>query len=100
MQGASIIFFAMFSAVLAGTYVGIRREWASPAVVAGGGVVLSMATMAMVSLANGNSPLHAIVVGVLMGGLFSGATIAIAWYYHSKELRARYASEQVEEVQS
>ena len=29
-------------------------------------------------------------IGILLGGVFSGATLAVAWYFHKNELRTRY----------
>jgi hypothetical protein len=94
MQGSAFIFFALFALVLAGMYLAIRRQWAAPGLVAGGGVVLSIIFMTLMSLAQGNAVLQALLVGILVGGLFSGATLAIAWYFHSNELRARYGQEE------
>jgi hypothetical protein len=56
------------------------------------GVVLSMILMTLFSLAQNNLPIQAIIVGVLLGGLFSGATLAAAWYFHSNEMRSHYAN--------
>lgn len=91
MQGLAFLFFIIFAAVLVAMYVGIRRELAGPGLIAGVGVILSMILMVLVSLAQENSLIQAIVVGILVGGLFSGVTLAVAWYFHSNELRARYA---------
>lgn len=90
MQGTALIFFALFALVLAGMYLGIRRQWAAPGMIAGAGVMLSIIFMVLVSLAQGNGVLQAVLVGLLVGGLFSGATLAVAWYFHSNEMRARY----------
>ena len=94
MQGASWIFFIVFAGVLVITYLAIRREWASPVVVSAVSVLGSIIAMTLVSLAQGNSIIQAIIVGIVVGSVFSGATLAIAWYFHSNELRARYAAEQ------
>ena len=85
------IIFVVFAVLLAGIYLSIRRQWLSPALTAGLGVVASMFTMTLFSLAQGNVPVQAIIVGILLGGLFSGATLAIAWYFHSNEMRACYS---------
>jgi len=97
MQGSALIFFALFALVLAGMYLGIRRSWASPGIVAGFGVLLSIIFMVLMSLAQGNSVVQAVLVGILVGGLFSGATLAVAWYFHSNEMRARYSQEQYQQ---
>lgn len=72
-------------------YLSIRRGWFAPGMTAAVGVILSMIVMVMISLAQNNLPIQAIVVGILVGGVFSGVTLAAAWYFHSQELRARYA---------
>jgi hypothetical protein len=94
MQGFAIILFLLFALVLAGIYLSIRREWFKPGVTAGVGVLLSMVLMVMISLAQQNIVIQAVVVGVLLGGVFSVATIAAAWYFHAQELRQRYADGQ------
>lgn len=96
------VIFVVFALVLAGIYLSIRRQWFAPGLTAGVGVVLSMFMMTLFSLAQNNVPVQAIIVGILLGGLFSGATLAAAWYFHSNEMRARYDNEEmpqyVEEV--
>jgi hypothetical protein len=90
MQGSALIFFALLAAVLLLTYLAIRREWFAPTATATASVIGSMLLMALVSLAQGNSVLQAVIVGIVVGALFSGATLGIAWYFHSAELRRRY----------
>lgn len=90
MQSGALILFAVFALVLVGIYLSIRRGWFPPGITATVGVVLSMILMVLISLAQQNMPLQAVVVGVLLGGVFSGATLAAAWYFHGQELRARY----------
>ena len=91
MQGGALVLFALFALLLAGIYLAIRRQWFAPARTAAIGVIGAMVLMTLVSFAQGNSPVQAIVVGVLLGGLFGGATLAGAWYFQSSELRARPA---------
>jgi ABC-type Fe3+ transport system permease subunit len=71
------------------TYLAIRREWLAPGVAAVISVIVSMVLMILTSLGQGNSLIQAVVVGILVGGMFSGAVLAIAWYFHSQELRKR-----------
>jgi drug/metabolite transporter (DMT)-like permease len=92
MQGFASVLFAVFALVLAGMYIAIRREWFAPSITAGVGVVLSMILMMSISLAQSNPFMWALIVGIILGGLFSGATLAVAWYFHKNELRARYLS--------
>ncbi len=93
MQGMAWVFFALFALALVGMYLGIRRSWAAPGVIAAAGVAASIILMTLTALAQNNLLIQAIIVGVLVGGLFSGATLAVAWYFHSSELRARYAAD-------
>ena len=89
------IIFVVFALILAGIYLSIRRQWFAPGLTAGLGVVASMILMTLFSLAQNNMPIQAIIVGILLGGLFSGATLAAAWYFHSNEMRANYANGEV-----
>ncbi len=90
MQGSALLLFVVFALVLAGMYISIRRAWFPPGVTAAVGVVVSMIIMVLVSLAQNNLPIQAVIVGVIVGGIFSGVTLAAAWYFHSQELRTRY----------
>ncbi|GIL08751.1 MAG: hypothetical protein BroJett033_2620 [Chloroflexota bacterium] len=90
MQGSALIFFALLAAILLLTYVAIRREWFAPTGTAAASVIASVVAMTLVSLAQGNGVLQAVVVGIVVGALFSGVTLGIAWYFHSAELRRRY----------
>lgn len=88
MQGLAWVFFVLFALALAGMYLGVRRAWASPGIIAGVGMVASIVLMALISFAQNNSAVQAIIVGILLGGLFAGATLAVAWYFQSQEMRA------------
>jgi len=90
MQGSALLLFVVFALVLAAMYLSIRRSWFPPGVTATVGVVVSMIIMVLVSLAQNNLPIQAVIVGILLGGIFSGVTLAAAWYFHSQEIRARY----------
>ena len=93
MQGLAWIFFMLMALTLLGTYLAIRREWFSPGVIAGVGVVTSIVLMILTAFGQGNSAIQAIIVGIVVGGVFSGATVGVAWHFHSQELRKRYAEE-------
>ncbi len=94
MQGIAWIFFILFAAILVVTYLAIRRQWAGPVTISLSSVLGSIITMILLSLAQGNSIIHAVLIGIAIGFVFSGATLAIAWYFHSSELRAQYANYQ------
>jgi hypothetical protein len=89
------VIFVVFAAILAGIYLSIRRQWFAPGLTAGLGVAASIFLMTLFSLAQNNVPIQAIIVGILLGGLFSGATLAAAWYFHSHEMRTHYANNQM-----
>jgi hypothetical protein len=85
---ASWIFFAAFGIVLIAMYLAIRRRWAAPTLVAALGVFASILLITLMSLAQGNVIYQAIFVGLLVGGLFSAGTLAMAWYFTSHDQRA------------
>lgn len=87
MQGTAWIFFVLLAVVLLVTYLAIRREWFSPTLTALGSMLLSMLLMILVALGQDNGLLQAVIVGIFVGGMFSGATLGIAWYFHSSEVR-------------
>jgi CDP-diglyceride synthetase len=92
MQQMAWLFFVLFAVILAGIYLSIRRQWLAPGLTAAIGVVASIVLMTLTSLGQGNMPVQAIIVGILLGGLFSGATLAIAWYFQRAEIQKRYSS--------
>jgi hypothetical protein len=94
LTGSAWIFFIIFAAIQVAAYLAIRREWARPATVAITSVIASIIAMTLVSAGQNNSLFQVIVVGIIIGSVISSATLAIAWYFHSNELRARYASQQ------
>jgi chromate transport protein ChrA len=87
MTSLAFLFFALFALVQFAIYIGIRREWLTPAVIAGGGVVLSTVFALLMSLAQGNSVGQAVFVGVLFGLLITGITLAAAWYFHRSSMQ-------------
>lgn len=87
MEGLAGIFFVLMALLLLVTYMAIRREWFAPGKVAAVAVVGSIVLMTLISLGQGNSALQAIIVGIIVGGLFSGATVGIAWHFQNQELR-------------
>jgi hypothetical protein len=86
------IFFLLFAVVLTIMYLSIRRGWMSPGLTAFAGVIASIVTMSLFVVARGNSILQGVVTGVFIGVIFAVATLAIAWYFRSSELRAQYAN--------
>ena len=86
---AGWLLYLLFIVIQFGMYLSIRREWIPPGLTAGLGIVTSVALMILISLSQGNTALQAVVVGILVGAVFSVAILAIAWYFHSSELRKR-----------
>ena len=95
----SIIFYAIFALILVWMYLAIRRRWVAPGFAAAVGIIGSVISMLLMSVSQGNTALHAIVVGLLVGGFFSGATLATAWYFHLRDLRSHYGDQTPAEAQ-
>jgi hypothetical protein len=91
-NGMSWLFFVLFAFILVLMYLAVRRRWGSPGMASGVGVLASILSMVFMALSQGNSIFQAVVVGILLGGLFSGATLAVAWYFHSSDPKARAAA--------
>lgn len=89
----SLLFFLIFAAILVGMYLGIRREWAPTGIITVLGVVGSIVSMFIVSLAQDNMMFQAIVVSLSMGVLFSLSTVAVAIFFHSSEMRDHRTNE-------
>lgn len=87
MSGIAVVLYLAFALVQVGVYLSIRRRWASPLVTATAGVFASIMLMLLVGLAQGNSVFQAAFAALIVGGLFSGGVLAMAWYFHSSEVR-------------
>ena len=95
MQGMAWVFFVLMALVLLLAYLAIRRQWFPPGITAAATVVVTIILMVLTSLGQGNSIIQAVVVGIVVGGMFSGATLGIAWYFHSNEHRQHFADEKL-----
>jgi len=91
------IAFLIFSAVLIAMYIGIRRQWAEPGLVAGVGALGSIAAMTLFMLARDMNVAYGLLAGTVVGTLFTAATLSVAWYFHSNELRATHGQAQASE---
>lgn len=91
MTFPALICFFLFGATILGMYIAIRRNLAPPGLVAAGGVLTSIITMSLFSLAQGNVLAQAILVGIVLGGAFSVATLVIAMYFQGNERRTTLA---------
>ncbi len=103
MQGASFIYFFIFSLIIVGMYIVVRRQWVNPGAAAAVGIV--SATVAMMLTLSAMNPdmmdAQAIIFGFLIGTGFVVTALAVAWYFHSNEIREAqqheaYAPEYVE----
>ena len=85
----AILLFAFFGLILFLMYIAVRRRFASPVIIALLGVFASVVVMTLVGLVQGNTFYQAIFAGILVGGLFSAGTLAMAAYFQSNEQRRR-----------
>ena len=85
LSGTAVIFFALFAIALAAMYLLTRRRLAPVGWVAGVGTVLNVILVLLIALAVGDQPLQAIFVGLVVGVLFSGASVAMAAYFRGSE---------------
>ena len=83
----SWLLFIIFGLVLFVMYIAIRRLWGSPVLVTAIGVLLSIVLMTLNGLVQGNSIFQAIFAGLLVGGLFSGGVVIMAWYFTNNQRR-------------
>ncbi|QPC85039.1 hypothetical protein G4Y79_11925 [Phototrophicus methaneseepsis] len=82
-----MLFFMMFAFILVAMYIAIRRQLASPTLIAGAGIFGSIISMTFFGLAQNTLFAHALIVGFIVGGGFSVATLIIAYYFQGNELR-------------
>ncbi len=81
MTAGGFLFFGLFAVVQVGMYLAIRRGWLPIGIIAGGGVALSLILAMLMSVAQGNTLGHALLVGLLFGGVICGLTLVLAWYF-------------------
>ncbi len=86
LEGANIIFFALFAIVLVAMYIITRRGLAPVAQVTLIGTVINVVLVALIALGAGNGPLQVIFVGLVVGVIFSVASVAIAAYFRGSEI--------------
>lgn len=87
MTMGALFFFALFVVTIFASYIALRRRLAKVSVIAAGCTGGSVLSMMLFSLASGNVFLHALTVGVVVGGAFAAATMAVALYFQGHELR-------------
>lgn len=91
MTSTAWIAFVLFALVIVLTYLGARRQWASMTILATGGAVAASFLMTLLGLAQGNDALLAIIIGVLLGVVFTVATISIASFFNANDARQQAA---------
>lgn len=87
---SGMIFFFLFAALLMGVYVAMRRQLASVKMLAMVGVFGGIITMTLFAMNQDNVQfMHALLVGILLGGGLSFAVILLANYFLKQELGAQ-----------
>lgn len=83
----AFVFFAFFALILFVMYILIRRHIGSTVLVAAGGVIGSMISMMLFTLAQGNTVGWAILIGIAVGGVFSAGALVLASYFAGSDAR-------------
>lgn len=91
MNGTALILFFAFGIVQVGMYLSIRRGWLTPVVTAGVGIFASAVLMLLLALAQGNSIVQAVFAALIVGAGIGGGVLAMAWYFHTNEVRRQHA---------
>ncbi|MFN8531238.1 MAG: hypothetical protein U0670_21765 [Anaerolineae bacterium] len=86
-NGLGLIFFVLFGVFLIGMYLLLRRRVGPAPVIAGIGIGGSVISVFLMTLAQGNTAVWAIVMGLVMGGLFSVLAAVAALYFSRSEAR-------------
>jgi len=88
---SGMIFFFLFAALLMGVYVAMRRQLASVKMLAMVGVFGGIITMTLFAMNQENVQfIHALLVGIVLGGGLSFAVILLANYFLKQELQAHH----------
>jgi hypothetical protein len=88
---SGMIFFFLFAALLMGVYVAMRRQLAPVKVLAAGGIFGGIVTMTLFAMNQENVQfMHALLVGIVLGGGLSLAVLVLANYFLKQELRASH----------
>jgi hypothetical protein len=86
LSGSSIILFALFAIVLIAMYIIVRRGMAPVGPVALVGTIVNIILAALVAISADNHPAQVIFVGLVVGGLFSIASVTMAAYFRSNDV--------------
>ncbi len=98
MNVTALIFFLGFGLIIIGMYVALRRQLFNPTITVAVGMIASTIAMIMTLLQNNPEimSLQAIFFGFLISLIFSGATLAMAWYFQTNEMREAYMKQESE----
>lgn len=80
-----ILFFMLFALTLLGIYIAIRRRLIAPGVIGALGIIGSILFMTLYLLTSEIVLIQGVIFGVIIGVLFAGATIAMAFYFLKQE---------------
>jgi hypothetical protein len=83
-----IFFFFLFAFTLLGVYIAVRRQLASPGVIGALGMIASIAFMTLYLLSFEIVMIQGVIFGVVIGVLFTGATLATAFYFLKQEQKS------------
>lgn len=87
MSIAGYLFFMLFAIAQVAMYLTLRRGLAAPTTIAAIGLPSSVVLAALMAAFNGNGLGQVMFVGLLMGGLVGGVTLAIAYFFHTTTSR-------------
>ena len=77
------IFLVFFGLSTLAVYLAVRRGWIKPLTGAIFGTIINSMFFMMYSLAKGNLFLQAMVVGIILGVLFTALTVTIAQFFRN-----------------
>jgi hypothetical protein len=89
MNGTAFFFFVVLAAVQVATYLGVRRQWMALGAIAACGIAISIVLSFMLTLAQGQQWVMAMLIGLVLGGMINGMVLAVAWYFQRNEMAAR-----------
>lgn len=100
MNGSAFIFFIGFGLIITLMYVALRRQWFNPTITVAGGMIASTAAMILTLMRNNPDimNLQAIFFGFLISLIFTGAALAMAWYFQTNEIHEQYAQQESSEA--
>jgi hypothetical protein len=97
---SAVTFLALFAVVTLLTYLAIRRRWLSTTLSTIIGGAANIIFFVLFSLAQGDPFTRALAVGVFLGLIFTGMTVAIAGYFNgtAARLATRQAADPPQEL--